>query len=152
MMQPTLLRMLKRSFALVVLFHSHKKRILVAFRGTHTPRDFMVDADGTFCDLINPLKPDSKETIGVHRGFYEYLNGAPKSRTKGSENTEEDNVQTVNKYTEIMMELKSLFGEYPGYRLYCTGHSLGASLAILFALQAAASTSYSVPKPVTCIK
>lgn len=109
----------------------------------------MVDADGHFCDLDNPLNPDSNEKLGVHRGFYEYLNGKPKSRSKTKANKDE---VLVNKYTEIMMKLKPIFEEYPGYRLYCTGHSLGASLALLFALQAAASTSYSVPKPVTCIK
>lgn len=119
------------------------KRITVAFRGSVTPRDFLADASGSFDDLDNPLNPDSKEKLGIHHGFNQYLNGSRKGK---------DDETPENKYTEIMMKLKPLFDEHPDYRLYVTGHSLGASLAILFAVEAAASTSYSVPKPVTCIK
>lgn len=58
-----------------------------------------------------------------------------------------------NKYNEIMSELKTVFEKHPDYRLYVTGHSLGASLAQLFAMEAAASTNYDfLPKPVTTIK
>jgi len=80
----------------------------------------------------------------------EYLNGTPRLRSnKEGEKKEEEK---VNKYTEIMRKLVPLFEEYSDYRLYVTGHSLGASLAILFAVEAAGSSIYNVPKPVTCIK
>lgn len=46
------------------------KRVVVAFRGSATPRDFMVDADGSFRDLDNPLDPESKVKLGVHNGFF----------------------------------------------------------------------------------
>ena len=78
----------------------------------------------------------------------EYLNGTPKPR-----NTEmgKDANAPVNKYTEIVTKLKPIFEENPDYRLYVTGHSLGAALAVLFAVEAAGSTKHSIPKPVTCI-
>lgn len=50
-----------------------------------------------------------------------------------------------------MSELTVVFKGCPGYRLYVTGHSLGASLAQLFAMEAAASTDEFIPKPVTTI-
>jgi len=77
----------------------------------------------------------------------EYLNGAPPKRKHGGEN-----LQEVNKYSEIMTELKLLYEDHPGYHLYVTGHSLGASLAQLFAMEAAASVGEFIPKPVTTIK
>lgn len=53
----------------------------------------------------------------------EYLNGTPKGKLDG-----------VSKYSEIMSQLGDLFQQNTGYRLYVTGHSLGASLAQLFAM------------------
>jgi predicted lipase len=50
-----------------------------------------------------------------------------------------------------MTELRSVLQQYPGFRLYCTGHSLGGALAILLAFELAASSDPSIPKPVTCI-
>ena len=51
-----------------------------------------------------------------------------------------------------MSQLKVIFQQNPGYKLYITGHSLGASLAQLFAMEAAASKDDFIPKPVTTIK
>jgi len=50
--------------------------------------------------------------------------------------------------------MKCLLQEYPGYRVYITGHSLGGALSTVFAFQAAASTetwNLHLPTPITCI-
>jgi predicted alpha/beta-fold hydrolase len=84
--------------------------------------------------FINPLSlPD-------------YLNGPPPNRSKA------ENLKAVNKYSEIMSQLSVLYEQCPGYHLYVSGHSLGASLAQLFAMEAAASNDKFIPKPVTTIK
>lgn len=41
--------------------------------------------------------------------------------------------------------------KYPGYTLYCTGHSLGAALATMCSFELAASDSKTIPFPVSCI-
>lgn len=125
---------------------SAAKRVTVCFRGTATLKDLEVDADGHLVDCDNPINPDSKEKLGVHHGFHNYLNGVPKGRHGGKD------LDEVSKYSEIMSQLSVIFQEYPGYRLYVTGHSLGASLSQLFAMEAAASEDKFLPKPVTTIK
>lgn len=62
-----------------------------------------------------------------------------------------------SKSDQIMNQLQRLFVKYPGYQLYCTGHSLGASLATLMTFVFAASTLSNKdeddwkPLTVTCI-
>lgn len=56
-----------------------------------------------------------------------------------------------NKCEAILDQVASLFEEYPDYRLYATGHSLGMALATLFAVEAAASMDPRIPKPVSVI-
>ena len=46
------------------------KRISVVFRGSVTAKDFMVDVDEFIVEINHPSKPDSKEKLGVHKGFY----------------------------------------------------------------------------------
>lgn len=57
------------------------------------------------------------------------------------------------KFESIMNHLLSLFEQYPDFRLYITGHSLGGALATLSTVEVAASSSnHSIPMPVTCIR
>jgi hypothetical protein len=121
-----------------------RKTVTVMFRGTTTLKDILVDADGFIVDCDNPLNPESKEKIGLHHGFLDYLKGTPRGHGRSAD------LDAANKYSEIMAELTVVFKECPGYRLYVTGHSLGASLAQLFAMEAAASHE-CIPKPVTVI-
>lgn len=125
---------------------SATKRVIVCFRGTATLKDLEIDAEGHLVDCDNPINPDSNEKLGVHQGFHKYLNGAPKGRNGGKD------LDEVSKYSKIMSQLSMIFHQYPDYRLYVTGHSLGASLAQLFAMEAAASEDEFITKPVTTIK
>lgn len=78
-----------------VLYCSIEKKVTVMFRGTGecrlhilayrcfflssdtldnslwlaTLKELQVDADGFIVDCDNPLNPESKEKIGVHKGF-----------------------------------------------------------------------------------
>ena len=57
------------------------------------------------------------------------------------------------KYQQIMDRALEQLKKNPGYKLYVTGHSLGAALASLFAFMVSASEEYwdVVPSPVTCV-
>jgi hypothetical protein len=53
------------------------------------------------------------------------------------------------KYDEILEDIKPLLEANPGYKLYVTGHSLGAALSSVVAFYLACDDS--IPKPVTCL-
>jgi len=135
------------SFPCFFFFHSARKRISVAFRGSVTTTDFVTDAKGFLTDIPNPVVSGAgikqSATVSVHHGFREYLFGS--SRLRKGWTSEE------SKHEKIMKQLMELFEQYPGYRLYVTGHSLGGALATLFAFEAAASEDPRIPKPVSCI-
>jgi predicted lipase len=56
-----------------------------------------------------------------------------------------------DKCKAILTQVASFFEQHPGYRLYVTGHSLGAALATLFTVEAVVSKDFDIPTPVTCI-
>lgn len=49
-----------------------RKRITVGFRGSVTPKDFLIDSKAYIRELPNPAleNEDSGKTIGIHHGFY----------------------------------------------------------------------------------
>eukprot|EP00521_Asterionellopsis_glacialis_P007459 CAMPEP_0195281800 /NCGR_PEP_ID=MMETSP0707-20130614/960_1 /TAXON_ID=33640 /ORGANISM="Asterionellopsis glacialis, Strain CCMP134" /LENGTH=331 /DNA_ID=CAMNT_0040340721 /DNA_START=28 /DNA_END=1020 /DNA_ORIENTATION=+ len=119
-----------------------KQRIIVNFRGTTTAQDMMVDAKIT----LVPFKlPHVEKKVKLHRGFYDYLFDKEFSAEDKSQH------EDLNKYEEIMTKVKPLFKQYPSYKLYVTGHSLGASLSSLFAFVASQDPDSAIPKPVTCV-
>jgi hypothetical protein len=125
-----------------IAVNTARKRITVAFRGSVTVKDFMIDAKALQTDIANPLvgsEINQSSTIGIHHGFYDYLFAKNARRSEPT------------KCDEVVAHVLRLYDFYPGYRLYVTGHSLGGALATLFAFQVAASTDPRIVKPVTCI-
>mmetsp|Transcript_12720 Transcript_12720/g.19716 ORF Transcript_12720/g.19716 Transcript_12720/m.19716 type:complete len:454 (-) Transcript_12720:165-1526(-) len=118
------------------------KRVIVNFRGTTTVQDLKVDAQIT---LVEFKLPNVEKKVKLHRGFYDYLFDKEFSAEDKSQH------EDLNKYEEIMTKVKPLFKQYPSYKLYVTGHSLGASLSSLFAFVASQDPDSAIPKPVTCV-
>lgn len=95
--------------AAITISHRHK-RISVIFRGTESFSDW-------YYNLII-FKKWILDKVYVHGGFYKQL-------TKN------------NAYDELASMLKSLLTEYPDYKIYVCGHSLGGALASLFGFMVA---------------
>jgi len=116
-----------------------KKRLIVCFRGTATPKDIRSDVKITQKKVV---LPNSSVEVNIHRGFHAYLFDKDLYKERfGSVD--------IDKYTSIMNKLVPLVEKHPGFKVYITGHSLGAGLSSLFAFSAAQSDK--LPKPVTCV-
>ena len=97
--------------------------------------------------MDNPVEAmkDDVPKIKIHAGFYNYLYSRPTSQG-------EDQLYLPPTKCEIILDqVIKLLREHPGYRLYSTGHSLGAALSTVFAFEAACLSRRDIPKPVTCI-
>eukprot|EP00573_Skeletonema_grethae_P012825 CAMPEP_0201694300 /NCGR_PEP_ID=MMETSP0578-20130828/6621_1 /ASSEMBLY_ACC=CAM_ASM_000663 /TAXON_ID=267565 /ORGANISM="Skeletonema grethea, Strain CCMP 1804" /LENGTH=385 /DNA_ID=CAMNT_0048179969 /DNA_START=8 /DNA_END=1165 /DNA_ORIENTATION=+ len=121
------------------------KRVTVVFRGSTggDTRDWQTNFTAQLEDLRTPkllkgsLKGKLKERLLVHRGFYEYI----------FNNSLADGAQ---RYDMILEDIKP-FVEQEGYKLYVTGHSLGAALSSMLAFKLAGKNKSWIPKPVVCI-
>jgi hypothetical protein len=87
-----------------ITLSEHNKRICVVFRGSESKTDWYYDLSIMKCRL--------RDDIWVHSGFFKQLF--------------EGGV-----YRDILTEVQRLVAEHPDYRVYVTGHSLGAALASL---------------------
>eukprot|EP00591_Stephanopyxis_turris_P002398 CAMPEP_0195512536 /NCGR_PEP_ID=MMETSP0794_2-20130614/4461_1 /TAXON_ID=515487 /ORGANISM="Stephanopyxis turris, Strain CCMP 815" /LENGTH=436 /DNA_ID=CAMNT_0040640341 /DNA_START=27 /DNA_END=1337 /DNA_ORIENTATION=+ len=125
------------------------KRITVCFRGSVTQADFITDAWIQMQSKLNPLAgcSDQENTVKIHCGFFTYLLGRPEKDSAGVATRSGGS----NKFEEIMNHVVNLIHDYPNYKLYVTGHSLGGALATLFSFEAANYTTVPLPKPITCI-
>ena len=56
---------------------------------------------------------------------------------------------SMPKYERIIGQAVDLLQKNPGYKLFVTGHSLGAALASIFAFEVA--TDANIPSPVMCV-
>lgn len=88
----------------IILDHT-EKNIVVVFRGSESLLDW-------YHDLLF-LKHSLSNQVKVHKGIYKQL-------------------MTDGVYEFIRNEIKFLWTAYPEYRIFVTGHSLGAGLATLF--------------------
>mmetsp|Transcript_11442 Transcript_11442/g.33728 ORF Transcript_11442/g.33728 Transcript_11442/m.33728 type:complete len:287 (-) Transcript_11442:57-917(-) len=128
-----------------------RKRITVIFRGTYGEgtRDWMRNIQFDPCRVSIPEDIDTErecfqfqsEFIQFHRGFYEYL----------FHNDERGDKYDLERYEEIKENILGVLKDYPEYKLYICGHSLGGSLAQLAAFHIALANFDLVPQPVTCV-
>mmetsp|Transcript_18383 Transcript_18383/g.28385 ORF Transcript_18383/g.28385 Transcript_18383/m.28385 type:complete len:465 (-) Transcript_18383:406-1800(-) len=104
-----------------IVVNSKRKRITVIFRGSVTKQDFITDAKCHQKKVENPafhLAPEkTTETVNLHTGFYDYLFQKNKSG--------------VSRFEGISNDVKQLLEQNPGFRVYCTGHSLGGALSTM---------------------
>ena len=102
--------------ALVTMTHDG---VVVAFRGSSSPQDFLQDAKFDMEPLAY-LRNNSAQpcTVRVHRGFLEDFDAL--------------NVAVV---TQVRNSLATFQRVSPHPKIYITGHSLGGALAILCALE-----------------
>jgi len=127
-----------------VLKDDANKRVVVAFRGSTTggTRDWETNLSATLEEMKTPkllrdnLEGSRKKRVLVHCGFYEYLFN--NKRAKGEQ-----------RYDMILDDIKPFVEK--GYKIYVTGHSLGAALSSLLAFKLAGSDLSWIPKPITCI-
>ncbi len=88
--------------------------IIVAFKGSSTPRDFLEDAEAWRTRWIWPHGESETRPVEVHHGFLADF--------------EEISVDVVS-------QVKALLALKPAAQIYITGHSLGGALAIPCALE-----------------
>jgi len=151
-----------------------EKYVLVTFRGSLTMQDWKTNFSPAMKVIENPIRELRNEipTLQIHAGFYDYLfklfpkptiqklnaNNISKDSDVVEETIENDQ-STSSKFQVIFEQLSDLFLEYPEYRLYATGHSLGGALSIIFAWRVACwslpnsieGDELRIPIPVTCV-
>jgi hypothetical protein len=125
------------------------KRVTVAFRNTQTKQDWAKDTQIWMQDVENPVSKHAtqKPTVRVHHGFFKYLFAqSTRGRMKGPSG------EALSQFQEILqLHVLPTLKQYPDFKLYVTGHSLGGALATLFGFAAAAEPDSDLPKPVTVI-
>ena len=117
-----------------------RKRVTIIFRGSVTQQDFITDAKSKMFKLDNPvarLDPKAESHIKIHTGFHQYL-------FRKDDNGKE-------RLQHILDSAKELLKENPGYRLYCTGHSLGGACCTLCGFYAAMDDEIVEHGPVVVI-
>ncbi|KAL3944728.1 MAG: hypothetical protein SGBAC_001199 [Bacillariaceae sp.] len=123
------------------------KRLSLVFRGTENELAFRSNwlSNAAFLkkeyELPSVLQDnDVVESLRLHSGFGKYVFDFT---------FDEDDPVTWRKYDEILEDVKLLLQEYPDYKLYVTGHSLGAALSTIVGFYLACDPD--IPKPVTIV-
>lgn len=137
----------------VIGTNSARKRIILAFRGSITIKDWIQDAKTIMGSIPNPVKSldsNQPDAVGVHLGFRDYLYGEspsllsslplplPGSLPSREEKEQHEEDTNPTKVEVILNQLRALREECPDYKIYVSGHSLGGALALIVALEAAA--------------
>lgn len=127
-----------------VLKDINRKRVIVVFRGSTdlSTRDWQTNVSAQLEAMDTPnlltdrLEGRLKQRVLVHRGFYNYIFNNKRAKYDQA-------------YDRILEDIRPFVEE--GYKIYVTGHSLGAALSTLLAFKLAGSDKSWIPKPVTCI-
>jgi hypothetical protein len=126
------------------------KRITLVFRGTDNALAFTTNwitnlytskCQGIVPDAVQAALPGGASSrIWFHSGYYNYVFSLTLD--------EKDDVGW-RKYDEILKDVQRVLRDHPKYKLYVTGHSLGAALATLVSFYLTCEPD--IPKPITCI-
>lgn len=123
-----------------------EKRIIISFRGTNKLGKKDITTDIAFfqkeVEIPESLegKLENSKELQWHTGFYDYI---------FNKTADKNDDESTTKYDQIVGDLKSLLNKYPGYKVFLTGHSLGAGLSSLVAFYLALDPD--LPKPISCI-
>jgi Lipase (class 3) len=130
----------------------YRRRLTVCFRGSVNKADWATNLEIYMAEMPNPLRKYDKQdaNLKVHNGFYKYL--FQPSPVVISNDAGGGSNRNLSAYHEILRKhVLPALSRLCGYKLYVTGHSLGAALATLFGFRAAAEPDSRIPKPVTVV-
>lgn len=136
----------KEELVYAIAINPSRKRITVVFRGSVTKTDWATNVETYMKEVPNPMAfhPSQEPTVHVHNGFYDYMFSPTERGATGPDG------EPLSEYQEILQHhVLPVIEEYPGYKLYITGHSLGGALATLFAFEVASMPDTVIPKPVS---
>ena len=123
------------------------KRITLVFRGTDTSLAFRTNwsanldsakVKGAIPESLKKLVPSMKE-MKFHSGFYDYV---------FNKTADQNDNPDIRKYDQILEDVKAQLKKHRGYKLYVTGHSLGAALSTLVSFYLSCEPDEDIPKPV----
>lgn len=143
----------ERDLVYGLIINRVEKRIVIAFRGSATARDWLIDATVTstvpkelkFANETGLVGADNE--VSVHQGFATYL-FAQKAVGGGT------------KFDDILKDLQDVYAykknghDYSDFKLFITGHSLGGALSSLLSVAlAGCDLSDKIPAilPVTAL-
>lgn len=136
----------QRELVYTVEVNDVRKRVTVVFRGSVTELDWATNYEIYMKQVHNPNATHATQDphIKLHNGFHDYLLLPNRHGTKGKDG------HVLNEYEEILHHhVLPVLNKNPDYKLYVTGHSLGAALATLFGFYAASEPDTVVHKPVS---
>jgi hypothetical protein len=126
-----------------VQLNHQRQRITIIFSGSRT-MDFARHMEAYLKDIANPLEGHrgQENTVRIHNILYDLLIRAGKSENGKKR-------KNIAYFDDAFKNVFLLLNVHPRYKLYVSGHSLGASIATLFAFYAAAHPDTTIPKPVS---